>query len=161
MSSVGDLRLGTIIKRLVLAFWTMYFTMVATTNFVDLLDEFGVLEWVFLNSGNFEYLVSVVKVYEIGPDLTKLMLVGAWLLELIGAVLFWRALLRFGRRPGGRTAALSALAWGTVVWFGFIFMTEFFVAYTAESPFRELLMIMLASILVVALVPDDRDASKA
>lgn len=161
MTSAGDLRLGTILKRLVLAFWTMYFTMVATTNFVDLLGEFGVLEWTFLNSGNFEYLVSVVKVYEIGPDLTKLMLVGAWLLELIGAVLFWRALLGFGRHPGGKTAALRALAWGTVVWFGFIFMTEFFVAYTAESPFRELLMIMLASILIVALVPDDQDAAKA
>ena len=46
------------------------------------------------------------------------------------------------------------------MWIGFVFNTEFFVAYTAESPFRELLMIMLGSVLVVALVPD-RPASGA
>ena len=40
------------------------------------------------------------------------------------------------------------------MWAGFIFMTELFVAYTAESPFRELLMLTIGTALVVALVPD-------
>jgi hypothetical protein len=152
---------GLLFKRLLLLFWAMYFTMVALTNFVDILDEFGVLHWVFLNSGNFDYLVSVVKVYEVGPDLTKAMLVGAWLIEVTGGILFWRALLSYGRSPGGRLKGLTALCWGVFVWTSFVFMTEFFVAYTAEAPFRELLMIMIACGIAVALVPDDAGAEPA
>ena len=159
--TVGNMPMGLLLKRLVLLFWTMYFSMVAITNFVDLLGEFDILDWTFLNSGNFEYLVSVVKVYEVGPELTKLLLIGAWLLEVAAAVLFWRALFSYGRTERGQTWALTALAWGTLVWIGFVFNTEFFVAYTAEAPFRELLMIMLASILVVTLVPNNPGQQKA
>jgi hypothetical protein len=146
--------LGLLLKRIVLAFWAMYFSMVGITNFIDLLGEFDVLHWTFLNSGNFEFLRSVVEVYDIGPDLTKVLLVMAWLLEVTGAILFWRALLSYGRSERGERAALMALAWGTLVWVGFVFNTEFFVAYTAEAPFRELLMISLASILVITQVSD-------
>ena len=51
--------------------------------------------------------------------------------------------------------APAALCAGALVWMGFIFMTELFVAYTAESPFRELLMLTLGTVLAVVLVPDD------
>ena len=157
----AEIPLGLLLKRLVLVFWTMYFSMVAITNFVDLLGELGVIHWTFLNSGNFEYLVSVVKVYDVGSDLTKLLLTGAWLLELTAAFLFWRALVSYGRSQKGQGRTLVALAWGTLVWIGFVFNTEFFVAYTAEAPFRELLMIMLASILVITLVPDRPERREA
>lgn len=42
-----------------------------------------------------------------------------------------------------------------MVWLGFIAGTEFFVAYQAEGPFRELLAISLLMAVVVAVVPDD------
>ena len=145
---------GVLFKRLVLLFWTMYFTLVAVTNLVDLLGEFDIFQWTFLNSGNFAFLESVVKVYAVSPDVTKLLLVSAWVIEVTGAVLFWRALLGF-RRDGGRLRAMMALCWGTLVWTAFIFMTEFFVAYTVEAPFRELLMIMIASTIAVAVIPDN------
>jgi hypothetical protein len=45
--------MGLVFKRLVLVFWTMFFLMLALTNLVDLLDKLGVLEWRYLNSGNF------------------------------------------------------------------------------------------------------------
>jgi hypothetical protein len=150
--------LGLVLKRLLLAFWTMYFSMIALTNGVDVLDEFGVARWKFLNSGNFDYLRSVVKVYEVGPGPTKAMLLAAFAIEIVGAIAFWRALLRFGRRPGGRTAALQAICWGTAVWIAFVFMTEFFVAYQSESVFRELLALMIGTALAVTLVPDDAGA---
>ena len=41
------------------------------------------------------------------------------------------------------------------MWTAFVFMTEFFVAYTSESPFRELLMLSIATALAVALIPDE------
>jgi hypothetical protein len=146
---------GLLFKRLILVFWTMFFTMVAVTNFVDLMGEFGVFEWTFLNSGNFEYLSETVEVYDIGSDLTKVLLVGAFLIELVAAVLFWRALLGSGRGAEARTRAIAAVSFGVLVWTAFVFMTEFFVAYGSESPFRELLMIMIAAGLALVLVPDD------
>ncbi len=146
---------GLLFKRVILVFWTMFFTMVAVTNFVDLMGEFGVFEWTFLNSGNFEYLSQTVKVYDISPGVTKVLLIGAFLIELIAATLFWRALFASGRGAEGRTKAILAISFGALVWTAFVFMTEFFVAYGSESPFRELLMIMIAAGLAIVLVPDE------
>ncbi len=145
---------GLLFKRLLLAFWTMFFSMVALTNFIDLMGELSVFHWTFLNSGNFEYMREIVKVYDVSPGLTKLLLAGAFLIELIAAGLFWRALFAFGRQPVGRGRAFQALCWGTFVWLSFVFMTEFFVAYGGESVFRELLTIMIGTGLALVLVPD-------
>ena len=48
-----------------------------------------------------------------------------------------------------------ALSWNIVVWLGFIAGTEFFAAYQAEGPFRELLAISLLMAVADAVVPDD------
>jgi hypothetical protein len=145
--------LGVVLKRLLLGFWAMYFTLVALTNTVDLLDELGALHWQFLNSGNFDYMLSIVKVYDVGATATKLLLAGALVVELVAAGLCWRALV--SRQVNATRTALQALCWTVLVWTAFTFMTELFLAYTSESPFRELLMLALGSALVVALVPDD------
>ena len=55
------------------------------------------------------------------------------------------------RRERGSDAA----PFGALVGTAFVFMTEFFVAYGSESPFRELLMIMIAAGLAIVLVPDE------
>lgn len=146
---------GLLLKRLVLVFWAMFFSLVALTNLVNLLDELGAFDWRFLDSGNYGYLRSVVDVYDVGPAVTKLLLGGALAIEAAAAVLFWRALRAFG--PGGRGGreALLALCFGTFVWTAFVFMTELFTAYASESVFRELLTITLASALAVALIPDE------
>jgi len=141
---------GAILRRLLLAFWAMYFSMVALTNGVDLLDQLGALHWRFLNSGNFDYMRSIVGVYHVGATPTKLLLAGALVVEVVGAVLFWRALLSRRTR-----VALQAVCWSVLVWISFTFMTELFLAYTSESPFRELLTLAIGSALVIALVPDD------
>jgi len=141
---------GALLKRLLIGFWAMYFTLVAVTNAVDLLGELGALHWRFLNSGNFAYMSSIVQVYDVGATPTKLLLAGALAVEAVGALLCWRALLR----PSTRRA-LQAVCWSALVWIAFVFMTELFVAYTSESPFRELLMLAIGTGLVIALVPDD------
>jgi hypothetical protein len=146
---------GLLFKRLLLAFWTMFFSMVALTNFVDIMGELNIFDWTFLNSGNFEYMREIVKVYELSPALTKLLLIGAFLIEFAAAIMFWRALLGFGRMPEGRKRAFRALCLGTFVWISFVFMTEFFVAYGSESVFRELLTIMIGTGLALTLVPDE------
>jgi hypothetical protein len=138
---------GLLFKRILIGFWALFFSLVALTNLVDLLDTLGAFDWRFLNSENYAYLHSVVKVYDVGSLVTKLLLAGALAIETIGAVLFWRALV-------ARTRPLIALCWGALVWIAFIGMTEFFTAYQSESVFRELLMLTIATALAVVLIPD-------
>jgi hypothetical protein len=138
-----------LLKRVLVLFWAMYFSLVALTNLVDLLGQFNALHWTFLNSENFSYIRSVVKVYHLGTVPTKALLTGALIIEATAAVLFWRAALERHTR-----AVLQALCFGAVVWIGLIFMTEFFVAYSAEPVFRELLTLTIASAVFVAVAPD-------
>lgn len=159
MSAITAVAPGLLFKRLLLGLWVMYFTMVATTNLVNLLDELGAFDWTFLDSGNLDFVLSVVEIYEIGELPAKLLLAGAFLIELSAAALFWRAIFGYGRRPGGARAAFQAICLGTFVWISFVFMTEFFVAYDAETPFRELLAIMIGTGIAVALVPDNTGSS--
>jgi hypothetical protein len=155
VSAISGAAPGAVLKRLLVLFWAMYFSMIALTNLVDLLDELGAGDWTFLDSGNFAYLSSVVKVYGLGPGLTKALLAGAWAVETVGAILFWRALLGSGSAGRRLRTSLQALCWGAAVWTAFVFMVEFFVAYEAESVFRELLMLTIVSALAIALIPDD------
>jgi hypothetical protein len=124
-----------------LGFWAMYFSIVAVSNAVDLLDALSALNWTFLNSTNFAFMRSIVHIYDIGPGLTKLLLAGALAIEAAGAVLFWRALL-------GRGSVMRALCLGALVWSAFVFMCELFIAYPSEAPFRDLLLLTIATALV-------------
>jgi len=140
---------GRLLKRLLIGFWAVYLSLVALTNLVNLLDAFGVVHWTLLNSGNFAYLRSVVRVYEIGPFLTKALLSGAVLVETAGAALAWRAV-----RSGDGNHAMEALCGVAAIWLAFIFMTEVFVAYSSEPVFRELLLLTMTTAICIGVCPD-------
>ena len=142
-----------VLKRVVVAFWVMFFTIVTTSNIIDLLDVFGFVHWSFLDSTNFAYIRTVVAPHGVGTGAAKMLLLGATAAEATGALLCWWALL--ARGGGFVRRALTALTWSAGLWTAFVFMTELFTAYNSESPFRELLTLTLCSALVVALVPDD------
>jgi hypothetical protein len=146
---------GLAFKRLTLLIGALYFTLVASTNLVNFIATVGGYHWKVLNSGNAAYIDSITKDYSLPHRFSELAVLGALVVEGIGAWLFWRALRHY---RGGRTGireVWTALCWNVLVWIGFIVGTEVFVAYTSESPFRELLLIGLAMAVVIAVVPDD------
>jgi hypothetical protein len=145
---------GLLLKRLVLVFGGLYFAMVAVTNAVNFIATAGGFHVTFLNSGNVAYIASVTKVYSWPSWTDDAVVLAAALAEGFGAFLFGRALLRFRGGRTGLRAVWLAVTWNIVVWLGFIAGTEFFVAYTAEGPFRELLGIALLMAVIVAVVPD-------
>jgi hypothetical protein len=150
-----DLAAGLLLKRLVLLFGGTYLAMVSITNTVNFLNSVAGTHATFLNSQNNSYIASIVKVYSLPTWFDELAVLGAATVEGIGAVLFFRALIRYRGNGAGATAAYTALAWNIGVWFAFIAGTEFFIAYPPEAPFRELLGLGLLMTLVVALVPDN------
>jgi hypothetical protein len=146
---------GVRVKQLVLGIGAVYFTFVAVTNIVNFIVSVGGYHWTFLNSGNVSYISSVTKIYAWPAWFDKAAVLAAALAEAAGAFLFWNALRKFGGQGTGAREAWIALGWNIMVWLGFIAGTEFFVAYQAEGPFRELLAISLLMAVVVAVVPDD------
>lgn len=142
------------LKRLVLAVGAVYFTLVAVTNAVNFIASVGGFHSTFLNSGNAAYIASVTKVYSWPAWTDNAAVLVAALAEGFGAFLFGRALLRFRGGAVGIRAVWLALSWNIAVWLGFIAGTEFFVAYQAEGPFRELLVIALLMPVIIAVVPD-------
>jgi hypothetical protein len=147
-------RPGLLLKRLVLLVGAVYFAMVAVTNAVNFVASAGHFHWVFLNSGNAAFIASIVKVYSWPVWTIDGIVLMAALAEGFGAFLFVRALLRFRGGSTGLRAVWTALIWNIMVWLGFIAGTEFFVAYTSESPFRELMVIALLMPVIIAVVPD-------
>jgi hypothetical protein len=143
-----------LLKRVVLAIGALYFTMVALTNAINFIATVGHFHWLFLNSGNAAYITSITKVYGWPAWTTATVVLLAALAEGFGAFLFIRALVRYRGGAAGMRAVWQALTWNIVVWLGFVAGTEFFVAYTAEGPFRELLVIALLMPVVIAVVPD-------
>lgn len=146
---------GLRLKQLVLLFGAGYLGMVSLTNLVNVVTTVAHRHLVFLNSGNTDYIASVVKVYGWPHWFDDLAVLGAATIEGIGCLLFVRALLALGGGGRGRTEAYQALAWNAGTWIAFIAGTEFFVAYPAESPFRELLALGLLMAVVVAVVPEE------
>ncbi|MBV9095608.1 MAG: hypothetical protein JO132_17355 [Streptosporangiaceae bacterium] len=148
-------RPGLRVKQLVLGIGAVYFTFVSVTNAVNFVVSVGGYHWAFLNSGNVSYIASITKVYAWPTWFDKAAVLAAVVVEAIGAFLFWNALRKFRGRGSGARDAWIALGWNIAVWLGFIAGTEFFLAYTSEGPFRELLAISLLMAVVIAVIPDD------
>jgi hypothetical protein len=132
-------RPGLRVKQLVLAIGLVYFTFLTVTNTVNFVVSVGGFHWAFLNSGNVSYIASITKVYGWPAWFDQAAVLAAASVEATGAVLFGRALRVFRGGGTGLRAAWIALGWNILVWLGFVAGTEFFVAYTSEGPFRELL----------------------
>lgn len=148
-------RPGLRVKQLVLGIGAVYFTFVAVTNAVNFIVSVGGFHWAFLNSGNVSYIASITKVYSWPAWFDKAAVLAAAVVEAAGAFLFWKALRVFRGDGAGVRDAWIALGWNIMVWLGFIVGTEFFVDYTSEGPFRELLAVSLLMAVVIAVVPDD------
>jgi hypothetical protein len=147
-------QIGLWLKRLVLVFAGTYLAMVCVTNLVNVVEVLTNTHASFLNSGNTGYINSITKVYASPTWFTDVAVIAAATIEGLGALLFGRALLRYRGNGTGLVEVYQALAWNVAIWFAFIVGTEFFVAYQAEGPFRELLGLGLLMTLVVAVVPD-------
>jgi hypothetical protein len=154
-SATAPLHVGVVFKRITLLIGAIYLSFVCVTNAVDFVATVGGYHWTFLNSGNAAYIESITKTYSMPAWFNDAAVLAAALAEGFGAVLFWRAVALYRGGGTGVRAAWWALTWNIVLWLGFICGTEFFVAYTSESPFRELLIIGLAMAIAVAVIPDE------
>ncbi len=139
-----------------LAFWCLWLTIVFATNLCDGLKELGVLGegWKFA-SGNFRFLVSTTAHYDVPRWLNALLFAGVIAWEGLGAVLFGLA-CRDGRRQSAKTSPLlyPAFLVSLLLWAGFMLADELLMSYDVEATHVRLLTAQLATLLVIALLPE-------
>ena len=145
------------LKRGLLLFWAVWFTIVFLTNLFDALRALGVLGagWRFA-SGNWAFLVETTAVYATPDWLRAVLFAGVIVWEGLAAALFWRA-FRAGRGDDGegRREVDAAFVVGLALWAAFAIADEVFVAYDVEATHLRLFTAQLVSLLAIRLPPDE------
>jgi hypothetical protein len=152
-----NIRLITL-KRGLLVFWAIWFSLVFLTNVLDGYKRLALLPttWQYV-SGNFQLIFSVVHVYRMPEWLAALLFTGATLVEGVCAALFWQAVVRFqGVNSPTLALAITAFAISIALWAAFAVSVETFIAFekVSEGTFHTLLSANLLSLLAICLLPD-------
>lgn len=143
---------GRSIRTLLLAFWAVWFALVAASNLADLAAALGALPagWRFV-SGNYALIEKTTAIYSFPTSANRVLLglVIAW--EIIAAVLLIRALVAHGGgRPAGRPLE-QAFAMAAGLFAAFTLADELFIAFEGglEAAHLRIFIALLVSYLVV------------
>jgi hypothetical protein len=148
----------TQLKRGMLLFWALWFTLVLATNLCDGAKALGLLspDWPFA-SDNFGFIASVTAKYGTPGWINALLFAGVILWQIVATVLFWRSGMTYrGKDSPSLAAATTALAVGLGLWMAFTIADEFFVAYETgvEAAHLRLFTAQLVTLLGIHLLPD-------
>jgi hypothetical protein len=148
----------TQLKRGVLLFWALWFTLVLATNLCDGAKTLGLLSpsWPFA-SGNYGFMASVTAKYGTPGWINGVLFAGVILWQLTATILFWRCVVTY-RPQDARSlaAATTALAVGIGLWAAFAIADEFFVAYETgvEAAHLRLFVAQFVTLLGIHLLPE-------
>ena len=146
------------LKRGLLLFWAVWFSLVVFTNVLDALKELGALPagWTYA-SGNFRLVLSVVQLQRRPTWVAGALFASVVPWEGVCALLFWRAAARFQGVPSGLAPVTTAFAASIALWAAFSLAVEAFIAFEkiSEGVFQTLLGLNLLSLMAVCLLPDD------
>jgi hypothetical protein len=156
-------RPAVFLKRILLACWAAWLTIVFASNVADALKAVGVLpEGAAFASGNYRFLVETTARYQPPPWLNGLLFGGVICWEGLAAVLFWQAGWRFrGRGKSGRAAVYAAFTVGLTLWAAFVIADEICIAYAVEATHWRLFTAQLATLLAVHLLPEETHEDSA
>lgn len=142
------------LKKGLIIFWAFFYSWICLTNIFDGLKELHLLPntW-FYTSGNFAFILSVVKLQNFSKILAAILFSGDILWQAITAVFFWSAVFQFEikEETKGLSAVTTAFALGIALWATFIMAVEIFIAYEkiSEGTFFQLLIANLISLLFI------------
>lgn len=147
---------SVLLKRLLLVFWSIWLTLVFTTNLFDGAKAIGLLadSWKFA-SGNYRLLADATRLYDPPAWVNGALFLGVICWEGLAAFLFWRAWWNYrgGKRVGGRTVFL-AFTVSLGLWAAFLVANEVLINYRIEAVFLGLLTAQLATLLAIELLPE-------
>ncbi len=140
--------MSNLLKRVLVLFWAVWFTVVLATNLCDAAKAMDVLEASgTFASGNYALVVQTTARYGPPAWLNGLLFAGVIAWEGLAALLFWLAL-------GKRSFLYAAFTAGLGLWAAFMVADEVFIAYPIEATHMRLFIAQLASLLAIELLPD-------
>ena len=130
-----------------LAFWALYFAVVALSNLTDLLRGVHLLpagwHWV---SGNLAFMASATGKFGVPAWVNPILLAGVIAWQGLAAALFWRA-----AREGGRAGLGPPFVVGVSLWAVFILLDEVLLIFEtgAEATHLRLLIAQLLTLVLL------------
>jgi hypothetical protein len=150
-------RPAVLLKRLLLIGWAVWLSVVFATNLLDAGKALGLLppNWAFA-SGNYQFLAETTARYGTPAWLNGVLFAGVIAWEGTAALLFWLACARFRGtgKPGGRVLYVAFIP-SLSLWAAFLVADEVFIAYAVEATHLRLFTAQLATLLVIALLPEE------
>ena len=144
------------LKRGVILYWSLWFTVVLATNVVHGLKALGIIRegWT-LSFGDTRLLSSSVWIYGAPAGLHGFTLAGVVAAEALIAVLFWRAFSKFhGLKNADRLSLAAAFILTVALFAAFLVADEISSSYLYEGTHLRIFIIQLASLLAVYLLPE-------
>lgn len=144
-----------LLHRLLLLFWSVYFSLVFASNLVNGFQEVGLApsDWTF-TSGNFALVAQSVSTYGSANGLAAFLFVALLVVQLATLLLFWMAVRDNWRSEEGASASVIRPFIPAVGLFtGFLIADELFIVYeripTLETDHFLVLCGLLLSVLVL------------
>jgi len=144
-----------LLKRLLLFFWAVWFTVVFLSNLADAGKALGLLDssWAFA-SGNWKLILEATVRYRTPAAVNAVLFTGVILWEGIVVVLFWWAGWTFRGRDSGRKGVYLAFTTSLLLWGAFLVADEVLIAYPLAGTHLRLFTAHLVTLLAVELLPE-------
>jgi hypothetical protein len=144
------------LKRVLLLFWAVWFTVVFLSNLADAGKGLGLLgdSWA-LASGNLQFLKETTARYGTPDVVNAGLFAGVILWEGVAAVLFWRVGCTFRGRASSRKVVYVPITAALLLWGSFLIADEVCIAYPLEGTHLRLFIAHLVTLLALELLPED------
>lgn len=147
---------STSLKRYLLLFWSLWFSVVLSTNVCDALQELGLLgePWRFA-SGNFRFLSETTARYHVPGAVNAVLFLGVLLWEGSATFFFWRTWWETRDRLVKKARFLyPAFSVSLLLWAAFLLADEMLIAYAVAATHLRLFTAQLATLLAIVLLPE-------
>jgi ubiquinone/menaquinone biosynthesis C-methylase UbiE len=146
---------GILLKRILLIFWAIWFSVVFFSNLADALKGLALLPdtWAFA-SGNFKFIKETTARYGTSGFVNGVLFAGVIVWEGIASVLFWRAGWAFQGRNSANKALYLAFTASLLLWGAFLIADEIFIAYPVAGTHLRLFVAQLVTLMAIELLPE-------
>jgi hypothetical protein len=144
------------IKRGLLLFWSLWFSIVFAITVFDALQALGVVDrsWKF-GSGILALISADTAMYGVPAGIHGAWRLGVIVCEGLVAAVFWRALHKFrGLGNADRHALAAAFGLALSLFAAFLVADRFFVNHLYEATHLRILVAQLVSLLGIYLLPE-------
>lgn len=137
-----------IAAKVILLFWTFYFTIIFITNLIDLFKHFKLIpNWWKLTSGNYNFLMKVTSAYKLSGNTLIPAFAIVILFELATAFYFWKVNMLLSDRIENMVYIPFTI--GLILFGGFIILDEIFLSFTAEETHFRIFIALIVSMIFI------------